>query len=309
MAKNIKKIDTPFFKPKFTDFKSIFDFESESMKYYNILFELYATTFKWEGLPPEIKRDGGELYLEKILCSEGKCLFFKDDILNEYLVHSFTGTGINFYNMPTHYEVQAENGYHASFDRTNAVAIYNSPYFTNELNTIMSFATKLALCDMTILVNVNNQKTPYLVKCAEGQRLTLINALKQINEFNESITVDDTFDANSIVVYPLNAPYVASNIYDLKSQYWQEALNFVGIGSGAQKKERVSVSEQMDSEGEKTAMLETRKVSRDLAAEQINEMFGLDISVSVRKDLAALKKLRDNQTLGLQNDEEVIPNE
>lgn len=302
-----KKIESQIIRPKQASFESIFDFETESRKYYNILFELYATTFKWDGLPEEIKRDGGELYLEKVLCSEGTVLFFYDDILNEYLVHEYAGTGINFYGMNTKFHVSAANGYSRDFDRSNAVAIFNSPYFTSELNTINSYATKLALCDLVAMVNVKNQATPYIIKCGEGQRLTLVNAIKQIYEFNASIFVDDTFDENAIKVYPLNAPYVASDIYDLKSAYWQEALNFVGVGSGAQKKERVSVSEQMDSEGEKTAMLETRKVSRDIAAEQINKLFGLDIKVTVRKDLAALQKLRDNQTLGIQDDDETVP--
>ena len=304
-----KKLENNFILPKQSKFESLFDFETEARKYYNILFELYATTFKWENLPEEITRDGGELYLEKVLCSEGKCLFFYDDILKEYLVHSFVGTGINFYNMPTNYEVQAENGYYGKFTRENAVAIYNSPYFTSEINTINSYATKLALCDLVALVNTKNQATPYIIKCGEGQRLTLTNALKQIYEFNSAIMVDDTFDENAIKIYPLNAPFVADAVYDLKTRYWQESLNFVGVGSGAQKKERVSVSEQMDSEGEKTAMLETRKVSRDMAAEQINKMFGLNISVSVRKDLAALQKLRDNQTLGIQDDDEIFVEE
>ena len=67
--------------------KPTFNFVSETTKYENILFELYATQIEWEGLPEEIKRDGGELYLEKTICNEGKCLFFYDDILKEYLVH------------------------------------------------------------------------------------------------------------------------------------------------------------------------------------------------------------------------------
>ena len=63
--------------------KPTFDFASETIKYYNILFELYATTFKWKNLPFEIIRDGGELFLEKLLCSKGSCLFYYDDVLKE----------------------------------------------------------------------------------------------------------------------------------------------------------------------------------------------------------------------------------
>lgn len=307
--KKINKINAPFTLPQWANAEPIFDYAEESMKYYNILFELYATTFKWKNLPKEIVRDGGELYLEKCLCSQGRVLFFYDEVLKEYLVHSYAGYGLNFYNQPTQFEVSANNGYHAHFTRENAVPIYNSPYYTGEINTIQTYANKLALCDMVNMVNVTNQKTPYLIRCTEGQRLTMENLFKQIFEFKSKIFADSEFSKDEIEVFELNAPYIAGDVYDLKSKYWQEALNFVGIGSGSQKKERVTVNEQMDSEGEKIAMIETRMTSRKMAAEQINDLFGLNIDVEVRKDLDVFIKLRemaaiDNENEKMGNEEE-----
>lgn len=308
-----RKAKLPLFKPNFDSALPIIDYAKEAMRYYNILFELYATTFKWDGIPEEIVMDGGELFLEKTLCSEGACLFFYDDVLKQYLVHPYTAWGLNFYGKPLHYRVTASNGYTKELDRTNAVEILNSPYYTNEINVIQCFADKLAICDCVTMVNVENQKTPYLIKCTEGQRLTLQNVFKQISEFQRKIFVDDGYDPNSIIVYPLNAPYVADQIYDLKSHYWQEALNYVGVGSGSQKKERVTVNEQADAEGEKIAMIETRLVTRQMAAEQINKMFGLNIEVKVRKDLEQMAKLREQNGIEVFEDDssnmEVVDNE
>lgn len=289
--KQLSPIESKFIMPNFDSAKPTFDFASETMKYENILFELYATQIKWDGLPEEIKRDGGELYLEKTICNQGKCLFFYDDILKEYLVHAFTGSGLNFYYQPQNYLVTAPNGYSKQFDRTNAVPIYNSPYYTTEINVINNFAQKLALCDMTIMLNVQNQKFPYLIKCSEGQRLTLTNVFKQINEFQPKILVDDTYDTDSIIVYPLNAPFVGNEVYDLKAKIWQEALRFLGISTGAIKKERVGMEEQQDANDESNAMLNTRLTSRKIAAEQINKMFGLNLEPKLRKTEELIARL------------------
>ena len=297
MAKKINNVNIP----KISDFgavQGVWDFEQEIMKYYNILFELYATRFKWDGLPEEIKRDGGELYLEKTLCSRGHCLFFYDKVLKEYLVHDYTGWGLNFYEQPTNYQVTAVTGYSKQFTRENAVAIYNSPYYTTELNVIRTFATKLALCDMTIMLNVHSQKLPYIIKCTENQRLTLINVFKQINEFQNRVFVDADYDENSIKVYPLNAPFIGNEVYDLKSKYWQEAMKYVGTPTGTNKKERVGQEEQQDAQGEANAMLATALTSRQIACEQINKMFGLNLSVGLREDLKPKEVVEVEKTDG-----------
>lgn len=308
MAK--KKIDptkASFTIPKLDRMKPTFDFMSETIKYENILFELYATQIEWDGLPEEIKRDGGELYLEKTICNEGKCLFFYDDVLKEYLVHAFTGRGLNFYYQPTEYYVKGPNGYSKSFDRTNAVPIYNSPYYTTEINVINNFAQKLALCDLTIMVNTQTQKTPYVIKCNETQRLTLTNVFKEINEFNPKIFVDETYDTDSIIVYPLNAPFISNEVYDLKAKYWQEALRFCGISTGTVKKERVGTEEQQDAQDEANAMLNTRLTSRKIAARQIKEMFGVELTPKLRKaeELEMLAMKLQTQVDGDKKTEEV----
>ena len=308
MAKQkIQPINGKITIPKLDRMKPTFDFMSETTKYENILFELYATQIEWDGLPEEIKRDGGELYLEKTICNEGKCLFFYDDILKEYLVHSFTGSGFNFYGQPLKYYVKAANGYSREFDRTNAVPIYNSPYYTTEVNVINNFAQKLALCDLTIMVNTQTQKTPYLIKCSETQRLTLLNVFKEINEFNPKIFVDETYDADSITVYPLNAPFISNEVYDLKAKYWQEALRFCGISTGTVKKERVGTEEQQDAQDEANAMLNTRLASRKIAAKQIKEMFGIELTPKLRKaeELEQMTMKLETLTNGNKKTEEV----
>ena len=266
--------------------KPTFDFASETIKYYNILFELYATTFKWKNLPFEIIRDGGELFLEKLLCSKGSCLFYYDDVLKEYLVQEFVGYGVNQYRQPLEYQViSVVPGYNKRLTRENAVACYNSPYYTGEINTIHTYAEKLALCDMTLTLNLQAQKTPYIIQCADGQRQTLINLLKQVEEFQTAVFATDTFDENALTIYPLNAPFIADKVYDVKNRIWKEALNFAGTGFGSDKRERQNVLEEVNNESYRFSMLETRLTSRKIFCEQVNKMFGLNIDVELREDL------------------------
>ena len=66
--------------PNMSKTENEFDFRNTMINYYNILYELFTTTFKWEGLPDYMYEEGADLYLENALTINGKVLFFKDDM-------------------------------------------------------------------------------------------------------------------------------------------------------------------------------------------------------------------------------------
>ena len=86
-------------------------------------------------------------------------------------------------------------------------------------------------------------------------------------------------------VLKTDAPYVADKLYQLKSQYWNEALTYLGISNtNITKKERMISDEVMRNMGGVIASRYSRLESRRQAVKKINEMFGLEIEVNYRAD-------------------------
>ena len=78
---------------------------------------------------------------------------------------------------------------------------------------------------------------------------------------------------------------IADKLTELKSQVWNEALTYLGISNvNIQKKERLITDEVARTQGGTIASRYSRLESRRQAAEKINDMFGLDITVDFRED-------------------------
>ena len=92
-------------------------------------------------------------------------------------------------------------------------------------------------------------------------------------------------DLKALQCLRTDAPYVADKLYQLKTEIWNEALTYLGISNiNYQKKERMISDEVLRNQGGTIASRYSRLEARREAVEQINKMFGLDISVDYRED-------------------------
>jgi Phage Connector (GP10). len=90
-------------------------------------------------------------------------------------------------------------------------------------------------------------------------------------------------------VLKTDAPFIADKLYVLKTQIWNEALTFLGINNvNITKKERLLNDEVNRNQGGTIASRYSRLVMRQKACEEINKMFGTNISVDYREDLKIL---------------------
>ena len=90
---------------------------------------------------------------------------------------------------------------------------------------------------------------------------------------------------NCHTVLKTDAPFVARDLYELKSEYWNEALTYLGISNvNTTKKERMVTDEVIRNMGGTIASRYSRLEMRRQACEQINKMFGLDIWCNYRAD-------------------------
>lgn len=271
------------------------------IQYYNRLTELAMSMFEWKNLPLEIN----ERYLEMCLYSRGYALFFKDDPVGYIALQCTYGAPLNIYNEPVKRRAFAANGYQAKRDETNSVLIWNNYIHTNSMLDIEMFAKRLYNFDRTIDVNVNAQKTPILVKCSEKEKLTLTNLYKEYDGGQPVIFAYDSLDPNALSSINTGAPFVADKIYQLKVQYWNEILTYLGISNiNTQKKERMVTDEVTRNQGGVVASRYSRLGMRQKACKEINEMFDLDISVDFREDFQEVVERVTDEVLGTGGEED-----
>lgn len=253
--------------------------------WYNRLKEIAITCFTWENLPETIDKR----FLELCLFERGMCLFFNDEDLDGYLALNTTiGGKLNVYNIPVERRAYATNGYNRNLTEKDSVLIWNNYIHCNSVDDILMFAWRLTNIDRTIDVNVNAQKTPVLIKTTENQRLTVQNVYMKYEGNQPVIVGDKNLDDNGIQVLKTDAPYVADKLTDLKVQIWNEALTYLGIPNVSfNKRERMIKDEVQRTQGGVVASRFSRLKAREEACEQINTMFGLDLSVHYNDELDA----------------------
>lgn len=244
--------------------------------YYNRLVELSVAMFKWNDLPDTVD----PRYLELALYTDGHVVFFEDDTLGHLALRCAVGGGFNVYNVPISRNVVTSNGYHIQLDINNSVLIYNNFLRQPSFPTVQEFACRLYGLDRTIDVNVNAQKTPIMIVTSERQRLTMQNVYMKYEGNQPVIFANDNVNPDALKVLQTGAPFVADKLYQLKTQIWNEALTYLGITNlNISKRERLISDEVARYQGGTIACRMSRLKARQQAADQINRMFGLNISV------------------------------
>lgn len=253
--------------------------------YLDQILEIAIARYKWNGLPKTID----ERFLELTLCGKnGAVLFFKDENIGHLALPCTMSGRFNVYNIPIQRRAYAVNGYQATRDDTNSVIIYSNQLHNgmSVYNRLVQYAKDLYLIDSIIMVNVNAQKTPLMLLADEKQMLTLKNLYMKYDGNQPFIFGDrNDLNPNSIQALVTGAPYVADKLYELKQNIWNEVLTFLGVPNvQMNKKERLITDEVNRGLGGVFASRYSGLLSRRQACEQINEMFGLNISVEYRNE-------------------------
>lgn len=249
--------------------------------YLHLLYELAATHYEVLGLPPSIN----QRYFFTKLISRGSMLYFHDDVIGD-LCLPFAGSQSNLtiYEDPYLREVHMPNGYTVTCTPENSVIIWYDFLHTCPLRNIEMYARRLANIDRTIDVNIAQQKTPRIVMTSEQQRLTVVNALNKIDQYENTIIGNEHFNMDGLQVYDITAPYVTDKLQAQKKQILGEALTYLGIENDNNgKKERELSDEVVSNMGIVSAMSQSKLASLEECFDKVNSKFGANIVVQERE--------------------------
>ena len=265
------------------------------VQYFNRLVELAVSMFDWKNIPDSID----VRYLELALFRDGKAIFFKDEELGYLGLRCMAAGTWDVYQVPRTRTAYSANGYNRKLNEEDSVIIFNNQLRTNSYLDVEQFAERLYNLDRTIDVNCNAQKTPVLIACDENEKLTLQNLYMQYTGNEPVIYGYKSVQPDSLKAINTGAEFVADRLYQLKVQYWNEALTYLGISNvNFQKKERMISDEVMRAMGGVIANRYSRLNARRKACEEINKMFGLDIWCDYREDFREAEDVLmfDNET-------------
>lgn len=251
-------------------------------QYVDRLTELAVSMFEWRNLPETID----PRYIEMALFLNGCVVYFRDEVIGDLCLDCVAQGNFDVYGYPIRRRAYSRyNHYQKNLNVDDSVIIWNNFLRKNNVLDMQMFSRRLANLDRIIDVNANAQKTPVMVTATEKQRLTMLNLYMKYDGNEPFIFGDANLDLNGLKVLQTEAPYVAQDIYQLKTEIWNEALTYLGISNvNITKRERLITDEVTRNQGGTVASRYSRLESRREAVKKINEMFGTNIEVNYRED-------------------------
>ena len=265
--------------------------------YFEQLFNIAISSIRWHNLPDTMD----ERFLEYVLNINGQTLLFEDEVIGK-INTMCTGLGQwNIYDIPTERTAYASTGYYRMLSERDSVIVYNNFMHTSTIPALEMFAQKLYLCERTIDINIHAQKTPVLVKGTEKQMFSLKNLYKKWTAFAPVIYGDKNLETTKMEVLKTDAPFISDKILQIKNQYWEQALAYLGVSANEQqKRERMITSEISSSMGSMAAQRQVRLRAREQGADQFNRMFKTDIYPTFDEEI--LKSMLESELF--MNDQE-----
>lgn len=216
---------------------------------------LATSRFKWES--DEVKpQDRLSEYIEMLLYLKGQCALFNDN--GEWKVRCCVPTGgINEYGEPNSFTLTDYNGNNTVVVDINDgrfIWIKNNAACIPTIFWIIKYCNRVAKLERTMDLNIDAQKTPFIIETSPEVHLSIQNIFKQIKEMDEVVYVDQKSGIkDNVKVLNLEVPYLVDQLYTQKTNEYNDLLNFLGINTVKEKtahilyKEATATDELTDS--------------------------------------------------------------
>lgn len=262
--------------------------------YFYRLSLISRAIFKWNNLPNAMD----EKWIERYLFSEGKCLFFNDKEKGFMVTKSADFGNLNPYDEPVQVSPFATNYTGNTLENgSNCVIIRNNDLMIPTAPTIELFAYRLAEISRTIDININGQKTPFVILCSDKQRLSMKNLYSQLTGNEPAIFGDKNLDIENVKVLNTNAPIVFDKLQIQKHSIWNECMTFLGINNANMDKRERLVDDEVQANNEQVEICaDVMLKARERACEEINRIFNLEVSVERRKIKITDEMLKEGET-------------
>ena len=243
---------------------------------------LALNRYKWENLPNGIE----SRYIEQMLYDNGECAMFDHPDFGLTVLRSSARENLNIYGEPTKLTLTGFNE-HRTVMRDECVRILNNDLALPTHQNILYYARRMAEIDDIIMQNLRQQRVPYLFATDENNSFSMKLLYEQMYQGEPAIFVDKEMlngQPENIMVIPTLTPYLVDKLQIQKQEMERELLTFLGINNTLEKKERLLQDETNSNNQFIKMSSDIGFKQRQLACEQMNQMFGLNVSVRETQD-------------------------
>ena len=247
---------------------------------YKRLKLLAINKFKYTGLED---LNIQERHIEQYLFKYGKCLWFEDNELG-LMCLPCQGLGFNVYNDPTRWRVTGFN-YTKEVKAKNGVLMENNKLRVPTYDAVMYFVRQMYEVIRARDINIKTLKLPFVLTTDDKQLLTVRKILDDINNNVYAILTDkNAINLDEVMkVLPTGAKPFTAELTDVYHDILNEGLTYLGINNAnTDKRERLITDEANANNQFIESCSEMFLESRKRAVDDINKMFGTNITVELR---------------------------
>lgn len=233
----------------------------------------------WEGLPDGIE----PRHIERLLFHKGFACFFRDPQMSYMCLECDTGGNLNVYGDPLWYRAHGFN-YQRRINADECVIIRNNLLALPTEPFVLHYVNKLTEAERTMDVNVKACKTPVVFTCDDKDVLTFKRLFQQVDGNVPAIFADKGLNLDSIQAFMTGVKFIGNELMDYKRSVESDLLTFLGQNNTpVDKKERLITDEAEANDELISSFADLQLTARQKACDEINKMFGLNISVKRRQ--------------------------
>lgn len=256
--------------------------------------------FEWDGLPDGIL----ERHVERELFSKGYTSFFRDPRMSYMSLPCSSSGQLNVYGDPLKYTAYGFN-YRRELKADECVIIENNKLRLPTHDFLMFYVNKLAEAERTMDVNVKANKTPVVVLCDDKDVLSFKRIFQQVDGNSPAVFADRSINLENMQALDLKAKFLGNELMDYKKSVENELLTFLGINNiPSDKKERLITDEANSNNQLIESFFDLQLEARERACEEINELYGLNVSVKRRQNFPTTVEKGVENSDGKDGDEE-----
>ena len=234
---------------------------------------------EWENLPDGIQ----PRHIERLLFSKGYACFFRRKQGGHMVLECESDGQQNVYGDPQGYRIHGFNyTTHRKADdcviiRNNLLGLPTEPF-------VIHYVNKITEAERTMDVNVKACKTPVVFACDDKDVLTFKRIFQQVDGNVPAIFADRGLNLDGVEAFQTGVKFLCNDLMDYKRSVESDLLTFLGQNNTpVDKKERL-ITDEADANNQLIgSFADLQLEARKKACEEINAMFGLDITVKRRE--------------------------
>ena len=257
------------------------------MKKDDIFLRLYThykmlalNMFTWENLPYPLE----SRHIEKYLYEYGQAIFYDNETFGKICLPCSPTGSLNQFGEPLVVNVNSHL-IHDTVMLKDGIRILNNDLIIPTDFYVRQYAEKMTEVEMSIDMNVKQQKFPFFVETDKKNEFTMKQIFKQKEDGSPYIYANKNLGIGQTTVHTLDVPYVVDKLSEYKYNLEREILTFLGLNNTVEKEERLLVDEINSNNDFIERNVDIMFKNREFACKRINELFGTNIRVIKNSDI------------------------